>query len=62
MILLLFIYTLFYVDIYNKKHKTVIYTTHYMQIAILIVFNKQICMLIYINQNSGEKVNCLKTN
>ena len=26
-----------------------------MQIAIQMVFNKQICMLIYANQNNGEK-------
>ena len=39
-----------------------IYTTHYIQIAIQIVFNKEICMLIYVNQDNGEKVNCLKTN
>ena len=25
-----------------------IYTTHYVQIAIQMVFNKQICMLIYV--------------
>ena len=59
----LFIYTLFYVDIYNKKHKNiVIYTTHYIRIAIQMVFNKQICMLIYVNQNNVEKMNCLKRN
>ena len=52
----LFIYTLFYVDICNKKNKNiVIYTTHYIQIAIQMVFNKQICMLIYVNQTNGEK-------
>ena len=39
-----------------------IYTTHYIQIAIQMVFNKQICMLIYVNQNNGEKMNCLKRN
>ena len=27
-----------------------------------MVFNKQICMLICVNQNNGEKINCLKTN
>ena len=27
-----------------------------------MVFNKQICMLIYVNQNNGAKINCLKTN
>ena len=27
-----------------------------------MVFNKQICMLIYVNQNNGEKINCLKRN
>ena len=27
-----------------------------------MVFNKQICMLIYINQSNGEKMNCLKRN
>ena len=27
-----------------------------------MVFNKQICMLIYVNQNNGEKMNCLKRN
>ena len=32
-----------------------IYTTHYIKIAIQMVFNKQICMLIYINQNEWEK-------
>ena len=58
----LFIYTLFYVDIYNKKHKSMIYTTHYIQIAIQMVFNIQICMLIYVNQNKEEKINCLKRN
>ena len=59
----LFIYTLFYVDIYNKKHKNiVIYTTNYVQIAIQMVFNKQICMLIYVNQNNSEKMNRLKRN
>ena len=52
----LLIYTLRYVDIYNKKHKNiVIYTTHYIPIAIQMVFNKQICMLIYVNQSNGEK-------
>ena len=62
-IIYLFIYTLFYVDIYNKKHKNiVIYTTHYVQIAIQMVFNKQICMLIYVNQNNSEKMNRLKRN
>ena len=45
-----------------KSIKTVIYTTHIIQIAIQMVFNKQICMLIYVNQNNGEKLNCLKTN
>ena len=40
----------------------VIYTTHYIQIAKQMVFNKQICMLIYVNQNNGERINCLKTN
>ena len=39
-----------------------VYTTHYMQIAIQIVFNKQICMLIYVNQNNREKMKFLKTN
>ena len=37
-----------------------IYTTNYIQRAMQIVFNKQICMLIYVNQNNGEKKNCLK--
>ena len=32
-----------------------IYTTHYIQIVIQIVFSKQICMLIYVNQNNVEK-------
>ena len=27
-----------------------------------MVFNKEICMLIYVNQNNGEKMSCLKTN
>ena len=27
-----------------------------------MVFHKQICMLIYINKNNGEKINFLKTN
>ena len=27
-----------------------------------MVFNKQICILIYVNQNNGEKMNCLKRN
>ena len=40
----------------------VIYTTHCIQIAIQMVFNKQICMLIYINQSNGEKMNCSKRN
>ena len=39
-----------------------IYTTHYIQIAIQMVFNKQICMLIYVNQDNGGKMNCLKRN
>ena len=39
-----------------------VYTTHYMQIAIQIAFNKQICMLIYVNQNNREKMKFLKTN
>ena len=52
----LFIYLyLFYVDIYNKKHITVTYTTHYIQIAIQMVINKHIGMLIYVNQTNGEK-------
>ena len=38
-----------------KSIKTVIYTFHYIQIAIQMVFNKQICMLIYVNQNNREK-------
>ena len=38
-----------------KSIKTVIYTTHYIQTAIQMVFNKQICMLIYVNQNNGGK-------
>ena len=60
---LLFIHNLFYVDICNEKYKNiVIYTTHYIQIAIQMVFNKQICMLIYLNQNNGEKISYLKTN
>ena len=33
----------------------VIYPIHYIQIAIQMVFNKPICMLIYANQNNGEK-------
>ena len=33
-----------------------------MQIAIQMVFNKQICILIYVEPNYGEKMNCLKTN
>ena len=56
------IYTLFYVDIYNKKYKTVIYTTHHLPIAIQMVSNKQICMLIYVNKTNGEKINCLERN
>ena len=39
-----------------------IYATHYIQIAIQMVFDKQICMLIYVNQNNGEKINYLKRN
>ena len=39
-----------------------IYATHYVQIAIQMVFDKQICMLIYVNQNNGEKINYLKRN
>ena len=39
-----------------------IYTTTYIQIAIQMVFNKQICMLIYVNQNNGGKMNCVKRN
>ena len=27
-----------------------------------MVFNKQICMLIYVNLNNGGKMNCLKKN
>ena len=27
-----------------------------------MVFDKQICILIYVNRNNGEKINCLKTN
>ena len=27
-----------------------------------MVLNKQLCVLIYVNQNNGEKINCLKTN
>ena len=27
-----------------------------------MLFNKQISMLIYVNQNNGKKINCLKTN
>ena len=54
-VIYLFTYTLFYVDIYNKKHKTVIYTTHYIKIAIQMVFNKQIHMLVYVNQTNWEK-------
>ena len=34
-----------------------IYTTHYIQIVIQMVFSKQIYMLIYVNQNNGEKMN-----
>ena len=45
-----------------KSIKIVIYATHYIQIAIQMVFNKEICMLIYVNQNNGEKMSCLKTN
>ena len=33
----------------------VIYTAHYIQTAIQMEFNKQICMLIYVNQNNGDK-------
>ena len=29
-------------------------TTRYIQIAIQMAFNKQIFMLIYVNQNNGE--------
>ena len=50
----LFIRTLSYVDIYNKSKQNVIYTTHYMQIAIQMVVNLQICMLIYVNQKWGK--------
>ena len=50
----LFIYlSKLYVGTYNKsnkKKKIVIYTTHYIQIAIQMVFNIQICMLIYVNE------------
>ena len=38
-----------------KSIKTVIYTTYYIQIAIQMAFNEQICMLIYVNQNNREK-------
>ena len=31
-----------------------------LEIAIKMVFNKHICLLIYVNQNNGEKMNCLK--
>ena len=41
--------------IYTTHSDIVIYTTHYTQIAIQIVFNKQICMLIYVNQKNEEK-------
>ena len=27
-----------------------------------MVFKKQICVLIYVNQNNGGKMNCLKRN
>ena len=27
-----------------------------------MVFNKEICMLIYVNQSNREKMSCLKTN
>ena len=27
-----------------------------------MVFNKQICIIIYVNQNNGEKMNFLKRN
>ena len=39
-----------------------IYTTHHLPIAIQMVSNKQICMLIYVNQTNGEKINCLERN
>ena len=39
-----------------------IHTTHYIQIAIQMIFNKEICMLIYFNQTNGGKMNCLKRN
>ena len=34
--------------------------THYIQAAVQMVFNKEMCMLIYINQNNGAKINCYK--
>ena len=37
-----------------KAKKIVIYTTHYIQIAVQMVSRKQICMLIYVNQKIGE--------
>ena len=58
----LFIYLYFsFANIYNKKHKNiVIYTTHYIQIAMQMLFNKQICMQVYVNQSNGKKNKLLK--
>ena len=56
-----YIYLFIYLFIYFmlaftiKSIKTVIYTFHYIQLAIQMVFNKQICMLVYVNQNNREK-------
>ena len=36
------------------KQKTVIFAIHYIQIITQVVFNKQICMLNYVNQKWGK--------
>ena len=57
----LFIY-LYFILCWQGIKNIVIYTTHYIEIAMQTVFSKEICRLIYVNQYNGKKINGLKTN
>ena len=55
-IIYLFIYLFILYFMFTFTIKSIkIYTTYYIQIAIHMAFNEQICMLIYVNQNNREK-------
>ena len=54
MYLFIYLFILYFMLTFTIK-SIKIYTTYYIQIAIHMAFNEQICMLIYVNQNNREK-------